>query len=288
MKARIECESDHFSRESEVSNSGLSGLGSDTPSGRSSETNTVGESSLSTGPTSKGSMMSAPSGQQLSIPLTSSAEVFPAKTCLQQERARALLASARACGVSSLVSSGSYSRNGSSLKTCFRARPDGSIPSSASWKSKAMGAFLSRSRRKMSAHRTVADESSLLPTPTASNYGSNKGGAAGRNGRTRLSLNSMATMGAFPTPSASDAKRCALRWATPTVCGNHNRKGASLTSGDGLATQVGGPLNPMWCEWLMGFPIGHTDLGPSAMPSSPSARKSSDGSSANSQEPDTK
>ena len=27
-------------------------------------------------------------------------------------------------------------------------------------------------------------------------------------------------------------------WATPSVCGNYNRKGASKTSGDGLATQV--------------------------------------------------
>lgn len=37
-------------------------------------------------------------------------------------------------------------------------------------------------------------------------------------------------------PSYQEAK--ALRFATPTVCGNHNRKGASATSGDGLATQV--------------------------------------------------
>jgi hypothetical protein len=91
-------------------------------------------------------------------------------------------------------------------------------------------------------------------------------------------------------------------WPTPTVCGNHNRKGASKTSGDGLATAVkkrgiptptasmhkassikaltrkdgrdrtydrldhfvfateSGPLNPDWVEWLMGWPIGHTDL----------------------------
>jgi hypothetical protein len=79
---------------------------------------------------------------------------------------------------------------------------------------------------------------------------------------------------------------------TLTVCGNYNAKGASPTSGDGLATAlkrmptlvardyrhpgrsrkertggsqgkvlpqvVGGPLNPDWCEWFMGFPIGWT------------------------------
>ena len=81
-------------------------------------------------------------------------------------------------------------------------------------------------------------------------------------------------------------------WPTPTVTENHNRKGASKTSGDGLATAVkswptptchdrkgesgakrgkgavggpcltmvvGGTLNPMWVEWLMGWPVGWTD-----------------------------
>ena len=32
-----------------------------------------------------------------------------------------------------------------------------------------------------------------------------------------------------------------------------------------LAAQVGGPLNPDWVEWLMGWPIGWTDLKPLAM-----------------------
>ena len=82
-------------------------------------------------------------------------------------------------------------------------------------------------------------------------------------------------------------------WPTPTVCGNYNRKGASKTSGDGLATavktwptptahnakeggfpseherktptlaaQAGGALNPTWVEWLMGWPLEWTDLKP--------------------------
>ena len=93
-------------------------------------------------------------------------------------------------------------------------------------------------------------------------------------------------------------------WPTPTVCGNNNRKGLTKTSGDGLATAVlayptpkcqdaraalfarrkgnlgevihgrylnGGSatpqtarLNPYWVEWLMGWPIGWTDLKPLA------------------------
>jgi len=86
-------------------------------------------------------------------------------------------------------------------------------------------------------------------------------------------------------------------WPTPTVCGNYNRKGLSKTSGDGLATavtkfqtpvarmwkdngqspselnrnsdtlatQAGGSLNPNWVEWLMGWPVGWTDLKPLGM-----------------------
>jgi hypothetical protein len=32
-----------------------------------------------------------------------------------------------------------------------------------------------------------------------------------------------------------------------------------------LAAQVGGTLNPTWVEWLMGWPLGWTDLKPLAM-----------------------
>jgi hypothetical protein len=59
-------------------------------------------------------------------------------------------------------------------------------------------------------------------------------------------------------------------WPTASVCGNHNRKGASESSGDGLSTLVkqsalhpdGSPkLNPRWVETLMGLPVGWTRPG---------------------------
>lgn len=95
-----------------------------------------------------------------------------------------------------------------------------------------------------------------FPTPTATNYGRNK--SLGPNAQERMSLQTMARRN---------------MWPTPTVHGNYNRKGASKTSGDGLATAVklasppedGGPLNPTWVEWLMGWPMGWTDLKPLAM-----------------------
>lgn len=123
---------------------------------------------------------------------------------------------------------------------------------------------------------TYAIESGLLPTPAATEYGSNQGGGAGRTGPKRYGLSSLVKM----------------MWPTPTLNGNYNRKGLSKKSGDGLATavkvmwptpksrdcrtpggekekqrntpylptQVGGSLNPAWVEWLMGYPAGWTDL----------------------------
>lgn len=120
---------------------------------------------------------------------------------------------------------------------------------------------------------TDAIESGLLPTPAATSYGSNQGGAAGRIGPIRPSLETMARKGL---------------WPTPTVTGNNNVAGRWQKSGDGLATAVrtmvseaelNGPLNPTWVEWLMGFPLEWTALEPSAMPSSRKSRKSSAGQS---------
>lgn len=106
------------------------------------------------------------------------------------------------------------------------------------------------------------------------------------------------------TPVVTDLRLQAMahdtsaRWPTPTVCGNDNRKGASATSSDGLATaakawptpaardwkdsghepaaqarnspclpasavmsgnEPSGVLNPAWVELLMGYPVGWTD-----------------------------
>ena len=117
-----------------------------------------------------------------------------------------------------------------------------------------------------------------LPPPTASSYGSNQSLSAGAT--VQHSLETMARK---------------TFWPTPTVNGNYNRKGLTPTSGDGLATAVarystpmardykdnaspsehqrntpslashaGGALNPMWVEWLMGWPTGATELRRSA------------------------
>jgi hypothetical protein len=64
-----------------------------------------------------------------------------------------------------------------------------------------------------------------------------------------------------------------LRWTTPTA---HNAKGTNAPSENDrntptLAAQVGGQLNPTWVEWLMGWPLGWTDLKPLETGKSPFA-----------------
>lgn len=109
------------------------------------------------------------------------------------------------------------------------------------------------------APRIDEDACSFLPTPTASDYDMNMGGAQGRVGKPRYSLSSLARRGLLPTP---------------TVKGDYNRTGLSSRSGDGLQTVIGGPLNPQFREWLMGFPVGWTAIVSREMPLSRNRRRS--------------
>jgi hypothetical protein len=62
----------------------------------------------------------------------------------------------------------------------------------------------------------------------------------------------------------------ARRWPTPQA--RDWKSGATLQdygNSRPLSEAVSGQLNPTWVEWLMGFPSGFTDCGPSATASSP-------------------
>lgn len=54
----------------------------------------------------------------------------------------------------------------------------------------------------------------------------------------------------LPTPTAHNAKET-------------NAPSEALRNEPTLASIAGGPINPEWTEWLMGWPIGWTDLKPS-------------------------
>jgi hypothetical protein len=94
----------------------------------------------------------------------------------------------------------------------------------------------------------------------------------------------------WPTPRANDAEKrgnfdldnprnglaaAARKWPTPcardwrTGDRPESRRARMRTSGEWHSPNLndvaapGGHLNPEWTEWLMGFPIGHTELPPS-------------------------
>lgn len=98
--------------------------------------------------------------------------------------------------------------------------------------------------------RKAARRRGMMPTPRASD--GSKGGPNQRGSKGDLMLPSYVAR--FPTPTAN-------RW-------------------DGLQSHgvnvVSGQLNPTWVEWLMGFPLGWTDLEDSAMPLCPRSQSGSD------------
>ena len=54
----------------------------------------------------------------------------------------------------------------------------------------------------------------------------------------------------YPTPTAHDGKDCGT---SPSQTGRNSPT---------LPVAAGGRLNPTWVEWLMGWPLGWTDLRP--------------------------
>ena len=73
----------------------------------------------------------------------------------------------------------------------------------------------------------------------------------------------------YPTPRVCNGKRSSgmnrsefyKLWTTPVADDTSHRKQRYKQGGTALSTQIGGALNPMWVEWLMGYPLGWTGLG---------------------------
>lgn len=104
-------------------------------------------------------------------------------------------------GPSSAVSSMSAHLQ-SSLESRLRQRKFGSTLCSLTWKHFITPAGRQLCRLLASVPRIAETASGLLPTPAAQSYGSNQGGAAGRTGKVRPSLEAMARTGLLPSPTA--------------------------------------------------------------------------------------
>jgi hypothetical protein len=120
----------------------------------------------------------------------------------------------------------------------------------------------------MLARRTSVNESGLWPTPSASDPQLERRGKHGEHYTTSTgsvrrmnpdgsssNLGLPAAVRMFRAPMAADADK----WSNNTMS-ERLAQGRQVLLSHQL--QVGGILNPPWVEWLMGWPLGWTDLKP--------------------------
>lgn len=213
--------------------------------------------------------------------------------CLEAFRVRASASPARApgstipapdCGPIKPASWAKYNPATSSWRTAQRSLLVGLDEFSGTWPrwgTMRAGAFWGHETPGRPTSVTASGSSVIFPTPTAGDSPTrgNKSDSLGAAFHPKLAM--MAARSMWPTPTASDATggpgqsasseggqnlRTAVRmWPTVTDRKNNNAPGQSDCNTPAMNVAVGGQLNPMWVEWLMGWPIGWTDLRPLAM-----------------------
>jgi len=208
-----------------------------------------------------------------------------ARTLALPEKAQALTEPSQECGGTWRGSLARFDPDTSLWRTAQPSLLEDLGESSVTWPRSGMTAGGRCWALPMLGRRIKGTDSGLWQTPVADDSANRAAGKWNSRGEPKLS-----------------AQVLMRPWPTPTVCGNYNRKGASATSGDGLITalrtwptpirrdsrtvrggarmknsigseplitqvaeserRTDGRLNPMWVEWLMGWPLGWTDLKP--------------------------
>ena len=158
-------------------------------------------------------------------------EAFLAKTSALPEAGQESKETAAVCGEKWPGSLAKYDRDTCSWKTAQLSLLGDSEPSLVTWPRS--GLMLDGQCWELPTleRRTSESASGFWQTPVADDAVNRQAGKWNSRGEPKLSAQVL-----LPTPTR-DSKRETF-WPTPTVCGNHNRKGASATSGDGLATVV--------------------------------------------------
>lgn len=203
--------------------------------------------------------------------LTSSRAVSRAKTLVWPESGEALpTAQGPASGPKSSDLLAIYDPLTSSWKTsqrCFLAQLAGEAGGLAEFSETWPNAGMMRNgkiyRRQPWAHPIAESASGLWPTPNKMDKMKPRSQEALASALIRGGCRNLKDMVAwpkmFPTPTKSMHKGSSLAALT--------RKDGRDRSFDRLdhflqALEDSGSLNPKWVEWLMGFPIDHTDLPP--------------------------
>jgi hypothetical protein len=175
--------------------------------------------------------------------LTWCQEASRARTSAWPERAQALTESGQACGDTWRGSLARFDPATSSWRTAQPSLLEDLGESSVIWPRSGMTANGQCWELPMSGRRISGTGSGLWPTPVATDHLWNKSDGDG-----------LAT--------------AVLKCATPTARDWRSGKASEETHARNarpLSEQIGGSLNPTWVEWLMGWPLGWTDLKPLAM-----------------------
>ena len=221
--------------------------------------------------------------------LTSSAEGSPARTSATPASAPELPAPVRDSGGRWCVAFAWYDRSSSSWRTWQLCLGGGWAEFSETWPRPVMTRTGIAFRPQRLERLICGEESGLWPTPVVAD---SKFAQRYKRGNPQLNL----AVKLWPTPRAhevgdyqyskGDKTKPILTltgavklWATPSMTdgrrGPDKKRSQRTGGGRDLVTDVGGQLNPMWVEWLMGYPAGWTVLRRSATPSSRNASKKS-------------
>jgi len=193
-----------------------------------------------------------------------------ARTSAQQAKAQESTESAAECGRTWPESFARWDRDTASWKTPQCSLLAGLDEFSETWPQWGMMLNGECSVQSMPVLRTSETESGLWATPTASTGGKEPEGKTGRKLVTQVAMwptprttgldggsnsrKASKARGMWPTPTCHNARECdaptEATLNTPTL--THQARG-------GDATQPK-HLNPVWVEWLMGWPLGWTDL----------------------------
>lgn len=277
--------SGHSSRESAASISALKEPGGNA-AGRLRTTHTASESLKNIGPKSDDTETSSESTPASSKGSISSPEDSPANQQATQENARAQKIPGGS-GPKWPESYAEYDPASCLWRILQVSTRKGSGKSSETWpRAGMMRNGIVYPQPRLVPHTSVT-ESSLLPTPKSRDWK----GLSQRGTSAPIDALPNAGRALMPTPTATDSHGRAYQYSR----GNHTkpmltlvgfaRKYPTPTRADASRTSagyfrgnptlrglVGGMLNPLFVEWLMGFPLGWTDLKHSATQSSRRSR----------------
>ena len=193
-------------------------------------------------------------------------EGFPVRTSASQEKAQDSTANAAECGTTWRESLGKYDPDSHSLKTAQLSLIEDLTGCSVilpRWGCLLDGVLYPQ---PIAALHISANESGLWLTPKASDTGKGERQEtflARMGDRTDRCAQSLAAQvlnpKTWPTQTASDNRDRGNR-SSPAIA-RRIAKGKQISL-SATVSDMNGRLNPQWVEWLMGWPIGHTDLKP--------------------------